>query len=195
MPEKRLESSACRSLSADLRKTSTPLHGNDDCCPGHPSPPPSPGPGSTPLEYLRQHRSLDAPAIDMQAFRPFWKVKSRIDRLHADELISWFEWRCASDFQNLYDKALGSQVKASSLDGTGRGSGYRASLRPSDHQLMALRRLCDLRGRLDRETVRLLEAVIVDELSWCELGKRLRVRACTAKRKAIIALSRLGQVW
>ena len=101
-------------------------------------------------------------------------MRSRIDRLHADDLISWFEWRCATEFRNLYDQALGSQVKASSLDGTGRGSGYRANLRPSDHQLMALRRLCDLQGRLDRKTIRLLKAVVVDELSWCELGKRLR---------------------
>jgi hypothetical protein len=162
---------------------------------GRATPLPPPAPGSTPLDYLKRHTSLEAPAIDMASFRPFWKVRTRIDRLHADELISWFEWRCATEFRNLYDTALGSQVKAGSLDGTGHGSGYRANLRPSDHQLMALRRLCDLRDRLDRETVRLLEAVIVDELSWCELGKRLRVRACTAKRKAIAAIHRLSQVW
>lgn len=162
---------------------------------GRATPLPPPAPGSTPLEYLKQHTSLEAPAIDMASFRPFWKVRSPLDRLHADELISWFEWRCASEFRNLYDKALGSEVKAGSLDGTGRGSGYRANLRPSDHRLMALRRLRDLQSQLDRKTLRLLEGVIVYELGWCEFGKRLRVHASTSKRRAIAAIKTLGTAW
>jgi hypothetical protein len=70
--------------------------------------PPPPAPGSAPLAYLKQHTSLEASAIDMQAFRPFWKVRSRIDKLLVAGDITGFEWRCATEFRNLYDQALGS---------------------------------------------------------------------------------------
>jgi hypothetical protein len=40
----------------------------------------------------------------------------------------------------------------------------------------------------------LLEAVIVDELRWSELGRRLGCHTCTAKRRAIAAIKRLAQV-
>lgn len=161
---------------------------------GRATPLPPPAPGSAPLAYLKQHASLEAPAIDMESFRPFWKVRSRIDKLLVAGDITGFEWRCASEFRNLYDRALGSQLEASCLDGTGRGSGYRPNLQPSEHRLATLSRLRDLQGRLDRRTLQLLEAVIVDELTWCELGKRLRVHACTAKRQAISALRSLAHV-
>jgi hypothetical protein len=59
----------------------------------------------------------------MAAFRPFWKVRSRIDKLFVAGDITGFEWRCASEFRSLNDKALGSLIKAGCLDGTGYGSG------------------------------------------------------------------------
>jgi hypothetical protein len=83
-------------------------------------------------------------------------------------------------------------LRAARLDGTGGGSGH---LQPSERQLAALRRLRDLHDRLDRETLLLLELIIVMDLRWRELGKRLGVHACTAKRRAIAALRRLAEVW
>jgi hypothetical protein len=153
-----------------------------------------PGPGSTPLDYLKQHQSLDQPEISARAFRQAWRVRSRIDKLLVAEEITGFEWRCASEFRTLHEVAFGSLLRAPRLDGTGRGSGYRDTLRPGDQQRAALRRLRDLQARLDRDTVQLLELIIVMDLRWRELGKRLSCHACTAKRRAIAAIRRLATV-
>lgn len=47
------------------------------------------------------------------------------------------------------------------------------------------------RNWFERQTL----GAVVDELSWCELSRRLRVHACTAKRWAIDALRALAMVW
>jgi hypothetical protein len=90
---------------------------------------------------------------------------------------------------------LGSLLKAGRLDGTGGGSGYKPGLLPSEWRLAAIRRLPKVLHQPDRPTTRLLEAVIVEDLRWCELGKRRRVHPRTAKRYAVAALRQLAQVW
>jgi len=158
-----------------------------------PLPLPSPGPGSRPLEYPKQHVSLEQPEINEHAFRQAWRVRSRLDKLFVAGEITGYEWRCASEFRTANEIAFESVLRAPLLDGTGRASGYPANVHPSERHHGALRRLHDLHGRVGRETVRLLEAVIVEDLKWRELGKRLQVQACTSKRRAIAAIKTLGQ--
>jgi hypothetical protein len=147
-------------LISRLAQECTRLDGRNVCQPG-PSPPP---PGSTSLEYRKQHQSLEPPAIDMASFRRFWKVRARIDKLLAAGDITGFEWRCASEFRMANEIAFGSLLRAPRLDGTGRGSGHPANLQPSEHQRGALRRLHDLHDRVDRETLHLLELIVVMDL-------------------------------
>ena len=160
-----------------------------------PGPLPLPPPDSTPLAYLKQHTSLDAPVIDMASFRPFWRVRTKLDRLFADEAISWTEWRRAVEYRVLYESALGSLIPVSRPDGTGRGAAYRAGLQPSERQLGAIRRLQELLRHLDRPTAQLLEAVIVQDVKWCVLGQRLGVCPGTARRWAVAAVKLLAAVW
>ena len=145
--------------------------------------------------YLRQHHALEAPEVSERAFRQAWRVRTRVDRLLVDKAISWAEWRCAVEYRALYECAFGSLTPASRPDGTGRGGAYRAGLRPSDRQLAALRQLQKLLRQLDRPTVQLLEAVIVEDVKWCVLGKRLGAHSCTARRWAVAAIKLLATAW
>jgi hypothetical protein len=129
----------------------------------------------------------------MAAFRPFWRVRRPIDRLYADGLISYREWEVACAYRDTHAAAFGSLLKASRLDGTGGGprrcDGYGAT----ERRLAAVERLQRL--PLDGAAQFLVELVAVEDLSRCEVGRRIGRHACTGKRKAIIVLRRLAQVW
>jgi hypothetical protein len=157
-----------------------------------PSPCP-PASGSAPLQYLKQHHELEEPAIDMAAFRPFWRVQRPIDRLYADGLISYREWEVACAYRNMHAAAFGSLLRASQPDGTGSGSRRGDGYGPTERQLAAVERLRRL--PLNGEARFLVELVAVEDLRWCQIGKRIGRHPCTAKRQAIDAVRRLAQVW
>jgi hypothetical protein len=156
---------------------------------------PYPTPPGAPSRYLRQHVTLDEPQIDNTMFMAAWRVRTRVDRLLRDGLITPYAWRIAGEFKTLYERAYQEPLRAHDparlrVDGGQHGRGY-----PRARQLAAAARLRQLRIQLDDGDVRLLEAVIVDDLRWCQVGQCFHVHAKTARRRGIEALRMLTTVW
>ncbi|HEY2528078.1 MAG TPA: hypothetical protein VGJ20_09055 [Xanthobacteraceae bacterium] len=145
-----------------------------------------------PSAFFRQHHAVEPPAIDALAFRPFWRVRTRLDQLLIDGAISFPEWRAGQIFRTLAERVLAAtwrsqwvdrvQVPATSFD---RGLAARAD---------ALKQLAAIHAALGGFAVNLLEAHIVNDERWKELGPRLGVHPRTARQYTIAAVKALAMV-
>jgi hypothetical protein len=131
----------------------------------------------------------------LTAFLQAWHVETRFDRLLKDQAITPFEWRIGCELRTLLERAYQAALRAHDparlkVDGGRLGPGD-----PSAGQLAAATRLRQLRAQLGDHDLRLLEIVVVNDISWCALGRRLKVHAKTARAWALAAIHRLSQAW
>ena len=146
----------------------------------------------TPNAHFRQHHNVAAPRVDESHFHPAWRVRTRLDMLLDRRAITLREWRAAVEYRVLWETAFGD------LLATPQWTAHRGRGRPTDHyiaeRLDALRALSGARKRLGAGAWGLLEACVIDDLSWSEIGRCLGVDHKTARAWTIIAIKELALV-
>lgn len=151
----------------------------------------APASSNAPSEHYRQHRVVEAPAVDAHEFRPGWRVKSklwllleceRIDRRQLEAALAFRDWCEAVGRQR------GSAWLAARVDGGLRPGGGLIT----EHQLDAARRLRDAAAALGDGRMNILRLTVVDDLAWAQLGRRLGLAISTAKARVIEAIAALA---
>jgi hypothetical protein len=155
---------------------------------------PSLGSQSSPTSE-RQARGVVPPQVDDAHFRPHWRAVDPVERLFDSRLISAKEKAAAGRFRTTYDAAFSSTLKAHSWDGirAGRHCGGSAPLH-SERQADALDRLAQIRRQLGGGCFAVVEAVLILELPWAALGRRLKRCPRTARTRAAAAIAALAAV-
>jgi hypothetical protein len=140
--------------------------------------------------YLRQHVEFDAPAVDDDNFRPFWRRRTRLDDLVADKSIGPREYLAAIAYRDLVERVGASAWGALRTETIDRATaGAEITGRAS-----ADRRLTAIRAKLGAFAARLVDLVVVVDMPWAELGRRYRVDPKTIRRWAIETLQLLAGV-
>jgi hypothetical protein len=158
---------------------------------------PSPSSSATrPSVYYRQHHEVAEPRIDNVAFQPGWKVRTRLDRLLLEKLISFREWQVAVWYRQTYERAFASELASSAgrLDVPGRAPYYRGRQNPREQQLEAIAYLRHVRTALGPTITGLLESCAVSDLSWTAIGRKQHVCARTARRWVVESIKLLARV-
>jgi hypothetical protein len=117
-----------------------------------------PPPSNRPTEELLRRHVIEPPQVDSTAFRQGWQVRSRLDTLLRDGLISPAEYGAAESWQRDFHAAAERSTNlVASLEMRPDGSCGRRE--PSERQLRAVRH--------QRETAAALGAARVRILDWC----------------------------
>jgi hypothetical protein len=143
-------------------------------------------------DFYRQHHELDAPTIDGVAFRPFYRRRSRIDSLVADAAITPIVWRAAVVYRGLAEHATAAAWGA--RDDESRDRMPRMPNAAMVDRVAARYRLQVIRRRIGTFATRMIDAIVVEDLPWAELGRRLIVDPKTARAWGITALQLLPPV-
>jgi hypothetical protein len=144
-----------------------------------------------PDAHFRQHHDVEPPRVDERTFRPAWRVRSRLDQLLLTRAISPLEWRAGARYRLTFDTAFAGVLPGSRLVRTGSARVADASMTA---RLDALAWLRSHRMRLGTATRDLVEACVVEDLSWAELGRRLGVDPKTARNRTVSALGKLARI-
>jgi hypothetical protein len=149
-----------------------------------------------PTKFFRQHHAVEAPAIDDREFRPGWRVRPKLEQLFIDGAISFAVLRAGMIFRVRAEVVLSQQYPAKWL-GVDRGEKNRLGFDMSIvRRRDAIKQLGDLRRKLGGFAIDLLEAHLVDDLDWAELGRRYGVHGKTARTWTIVTLQALaGVLW
>jgi len=139
----------------------------------------------------RRHHDVEAPRIDATAFRQGWRVRSRLDALYGDGRISAAEFQAAIEYRNAWEVL----ARSGSSEVAVRSSGY-----PNPHSRMLA--LCDASTRI-RETdaalgslaASLCHAVIVEDRTWAEVGRRWHRDPQTVRQWSVQAIASLALAW
>jgi hypothetical protein len=142
-----------------------------------------------PSRWLRQHHGLEPPMIDLGAWRPYWRIRTRLDRLLLDGAITPHEWQAAVRLRRIIEAARSAVLPVHRLDGEPRGGVSGPALA---RRVDAMARLEQVRAGLGAFAVALLEACLVDDCSWRYLGDRLGIDPKTARAWTITALHALA---
>jgi hypothetical protein len=145
---------------------------------------------NAPTAFYRQHRTVEAPAIDEREFRPAWRVKTKLMLLVECGRIDRHQLEAAMAFKG-WCEVIGRQRTSAWLavrvDGGRRPEGL-----VSEHQIDAARRLAGATTALGRERIRLLHWALIDDLPWIEIGRRIRLRPRTAIVRVVEAIAGLA---
>jgi hypothetical protein len=142
-------------------------------------------------EYL-QHGSVAPPRIDATEFRPYWRRRDRLERLCADGIITPAELRAAHAFRATWEIAHREDTHPMQWGGVTLDRHCRGRRpEPGDRKLDALRWLRTISRQLGALFV-LLELAVIEELSWCALGRRLDVDSRTARTWSCAAIAGLA---
>jgi hypothetical protein len=145
-----------------------------------------------PSRYYTQHHAVEPPAIDALAFRPYWRRRTRLDRLLVNGVITEHEWRAAQHFRGLVEIIRAGDWPAKAFDRGAHVTG--GSARGIERQFDALARLVVLRRELGTFAVDVLEAHIVDDESWVVLAARWCVHPKTARAWTVTIVKALATV-
>jgi hypothetical protein len=151
---------------------------------------------NAPNPFFRQHHEVEAPEVSARAFRPAWRVRTKLDRLALDGAITGFEWRIAKLAAQLLRARL-RQRPQSTLPRRGmpgRAPYVREYEDPSARRAAAREYLVDVERTMGATVYGILLGVMVDDLSGAGLGRRLDRDPKTAKGWAIAALKALATV-
>jgi hypothetical protein len=144
---------------------------------------------TSPSPFFRQHHGLEPPAIDFGQWRPYWRVRTRLDRLLLDGAITPHEWRTAVRLRRIIEAARAAVLPIHRLDGEPRGGVSGPAL---TRRVDAIARLDQVRAGLGVIALGLLEACLADDCSWRYLGDRLGIDPKTARAWTIAALRALA---
>jgi DNA-directed RNA polymerase specialized sigma24 family protein len=129
--------------------------------------------------------------MDGVAFRAWWTLSTRLDRLYADGLIAQAVYTAACRFRADCERvgALSSRSVLARLGEPAPGSGDRH--RDLFARVAAARRLRAVRARLGPQRYALVYWVTTEDLAWTELARRLGVSDGTARSRAAEAIKAL----
>lgn len=163
-----------------------------------PTPHRSPGPPipptiseSGPTSWRRQHGHVEAPNIDRSEFRPFWRARTHLDKLVERSLIEPAHWQHAQAFRIIYENAHCGELGAKDLSEgiyIDRNCRRRGTGEPDQKRLVALMRLKRVQRELGDVGYRILTWLAVEDFSWAEIGRRLKVDPKTARSWGLLAL-------
>ena len=141
--------------------------------------------------YL-QHHPVEPPRIDTQTFRPGWRVTTRLDQLRQSGAISAGQWQACVEYRRAWE-AIGSSLRVQNLEpSTGGGADLHG------RQLflaITMARIRAVEDRTSATTVRLAYRVILEDVTWAQLGRQLRCDWRTARVQAIGAVRRVAVAW
>jgi len=150
---------------------------------------------TSPSPERSRHGPLLPPEISDAHFRQYWRAQDRVEKLHLAGLITAAELRAAIAFRTLYHRAHGGDLRTQQWDFIKIDRNCR---RPAalpgmdDRRIAALRRLEAIATALGA-LYRVVELVVIDELSWSEARRRLSLGDCrTCKKWAAAALAALA---
>jgi hypothetical protein len=149
-----------------------------------------------PDAHFRQHFTVEDPRVDGKHFRPAWQVRTRLDQLRYAGAISGAEWIAAVRYRWAWEAAQLRPRTSQSLVQV-------SSSRTADNYytidqldaLTALRAVFRRIGRNRQERLHriwLIQACVVDDLSWRALGHQLGIHHHTAREWTIRAIQALG---
>jgi hypothetical protein len=145
----------------------------------------------TPSAHFRQHHRVEAPRIDAGHFRPSWRVKTRLDGLLTSGAITPREALASVLYRMHWEFAFADVWPVAVLTERTAAGAWTAD-KAAISRLDALAQLRELRRRLGDFICDLVESCVVEDCSWAELGRRLRVDPKTARTWTIMALRELA---
>jgi hypothetical protein len=134
---------------------------------------------------------LEAPLVDADHFRPFWRRSTQIDRLFADGSIRTLDYRAALAYRHLAESIAAAAWGALRVETSDRPSGHDGS---TVHRISASQRLVCVRREIGSAAARLCDQVIIADLPWAELGRRYELDPKTMRSRAIAAIALLPAV-
>jgi hypothetical protein len=149
----------------------------------------SAAPSNAPTQSYRQHHDITAPQIDAATFRPGWLVRTRlwslfdngrIDHAALDAALAWRRWAEVIS----PTKVQSWEVRVDTPAGPGGGA--------MAHRIDAAGRLRSAAAALGKLRIAILEACVLKDHSWLELGRLLRVSDKTARDRAAEAIAALA---
>jgi hypothetical protein len=150
-------------------------------------------PSSTaPNEHYRKRHLLDPPKIDSEAFRPHFRRISPADLLLRSQAINFYQWQRAGQFRDLYEHAHQRELQSIVWDKVRVDYPQPDKSVPTEKQLSALESLARIGEKLGGKVFAILVAVVIDEIPWAALAKKLRVCPRTARTKAAAAIAALA---
>lgn len=142
-----------------------------------------------PAPAFRRHHDVEPPRVDSTAFRQAWRVCSRLDSLLEAGRVDREAWDAAHAWRRWAETT----------------APYRAQLwdvrvdqsRVANDAAMLLRvkaatKLREVAAALGELRVRILEAVVMRDMAWTDLGRLLRLSDKAAKEWAAEALEALA---
>jgi hypothetical protein len=143
-----------------------------------------------PSPQLHQHHAIDPPAIDYATFRPFWRIRTRLDTLLLDGAISFAVWRAGVAFRTAAEIVIRetwrSRMAETRMAEANAPGGMLARRVDAANQLRAIR------AALGGFAFDVLEMHLVEDMSWSELGRRCGVHSKTARAWVVTALQGLA---
>ena len=149
---------------------------------------------TAPSRFYRQHHEVEAPRVDDDTFRQAWRRRNRLDELLLDKSITPFEWRAAVEFRAAFERVLSAAWPPPlwlSATAGGRGDHEGAFL----HRLDDLALLRALRAVLGQVPCGLIQACVVDDLSWAYLGRALDIDPKTARAWSVLSIKGLARLY
>jgi hypothetical protein len=144
---------------------------------------------NAPTFGYRRHHDVTAPSIDDRTFRQGWRVCSRLDGLLESGRIDRACWDAAHTWRRAAELVAPVRVQAWSTR-------VDRSIAPDDahalRRVAAAARLRETAAALGELRVRILEAVLVKDIPWTELGRLLRLSDKAARDWAVEALEVLA---
>jgi hypothetical protein len=144
-----------------------------------------------PTAHYRQHHDVEAPRVDRIAFRPAWRVRTRLDQLLAHRAIRAQDWHRAVALRDDLELVLRAAYPATPEPGVPSGSRHETPL-PAISRFDALARVGAICARLGEFACMLLRHALVDDPTWVALGAWLRVDPRTARSWVVRCIKALA---
>ena len=148
-----------------------------------------------PTPEFRRHHDVEDPRVDERSARRAWIVRTRLDQLLADGMISRGQWQAAVEYRDawarVYAQGGGSEPGGMRVSGAAN-DGHQRML----DRLDTLTRLRITEQRLGGLATWLVYRCVVEDMTWREMGKRAGNRDHkTMRRWTADALRLLAPAW
>jgi hypothetical protein len=145
---------------------------------------------AAPTPQYRRHHNVTAPQVDSTAFRPGWRVATRLDSLFEAGRIDREAWDCAHEWRRWAETIVPSRVQQWAI----RVDMPHASARDAGMlwRIAAATKLREAGEALGELRVKLLEASVLHDLSWRAIATQLRCSDKTALDRVAEAVTALA---
>jgi hypothetical protein len=151
-------------------------------------------PTNRPSAAYRAHYDVAEPQVDGRAYRPGWRVRTRLENLLRTRAIGPREFRAGCEFRAAVQGAFREQRRAAaSYDaGTPTGGGFSG---PRLGRLDYQERLQRVGAVLTQRDSRLCVACAVEDLPFGEIARREGCSETSARNWTVDALGALADAW